>query len=85
MVLRKEKVMKTPIKNEPIMQKKPVIVTKAENLESIVSLIHDEFFILDEVSYSEGEGVVNIPYRRIFHGHPSRIVRNWLISRMESS
>ena len=72
---------RTPIANEDIMQKEPVVVTNADHLESLLDLIHDEYFDLDEVSFSKDEGVVSIPYRRMFHGHPGRMVRNWLICR----
>jgi len=57
------------------------MVTDADHLESIVGVIHDEFFELDDVSFSKEQGVVSIPYRRMFHGHPGRMVRNWLIYR----
>lgn len=63
------------------MHKEPVVVTNAEQLESIICIIHDEFFELDDVCFSKDQGIISIPYRRMFHGHPGRLVRNWLIYR----
>jgi len=73
--------MTTPIANQDIMQKEPVVVTSADALDSVIRLIHDEHFELDEVSFSKDQGVVTIPYRRMFHGNPGRLIRNWLICR----
>jgi hypothetical protein len=73
--------MSKPIANEEILQREPVVVTSADHLESIVGLVHDEYFELSDVSFSKDEGVVSIPYRRMFHGHPGRMLRNWLICR----
>ena len=64
-----------------ILQNKPFVITNPEHLESIVALIHDEFFVLDDVSFSKDEGIVHIPYRRILHNHPGKLVRNWIISK----
>jgi len=73
--------MNKPVKNDEIMKKEPVVVTNADHLESIVGLIHDEFFDLDDVSFTKDEGIVSIPYCRMFHGHLGRRIRNWLIYR----
>ena len=73
--------MTTPISNQDIIQKEPVVVTSANALDSVIDLIHDEYFELDDVSFSKDQGVVTIPYRRIFHGNPGRLIRNWLICR----
>jgi len=70
-----------PIACEDIMQKAPLKVIRAEDLECLVDLIHDEYFDLDDVSFSEGDGTVTIPYRRVFHGHPGRLIRKWLLWR----
>ncbi len=71
----------TPIANENIIQKEPLVVTSADDLRSLIGLIHDEHFDLDDVSFLKDQGLVTIPYRRIFHGHPGRMIRNWLIFR----
>ncbi len=73
--------MMTPIANENIIQKEPLVVTSADDLRSLIGLIHDEYFDLDDVSFLKDQGLVTIPYRRIFHGHPGRMIRNWLICR----
>ena len=70
--------MTTRIANQDIIQKEPVVVTSADALDSVIGLIHDERFELDDVSFAKDQGVVTIPYRRMFHGSPGRLVRNWL-------
>jgi hypothetical protein len=72
--------METPIPNQVIMQTKPLVVTNDDDLDSLTGLIHDEFFCLDDVTFSSDQGMVTIQYRRIFHGHPGRMIRNWLIA-----
>jgi len=67
--------------NENIMRKETLVVSDADHLQSLIHLIHDEHFELNEVSFTKDAGVVNIPYRRIFHGQRGRMVRNWLICR----
>jgi len=73
--------MATPIPNQRIIQTEPLVVTNVEGLDFLVGLIHDEYFCLDDVTFSPDHGVVTIPYRRIFHSHPGRMIRNWLIAR----
>ena len=70
-----------PIANEDIILKEPLVVTRADDLGSLIGLIHDEYFDLDDVSFFKERGLVTIPYRRIFHGHSCRMIRNWLIYR----
>lgn len=73
--------MTTPITNQDIIQKEPLVIRSADALDSIITLIHDKYFELDDVSFSKEQGIVTIPYRRMFHGGPGRLVRNWLICR----
>jgi hypothetical protein len=47
--------------------------------DELLCMIHDEFFDLDEVRYFNEQCVLEIPYRRVFHNGPSRIVRQWII------
>ena len=70
-----------PIANEDIILKEPLVVTSADELGPLIGLIHDEYFDLDDVSFFKDRGLVTIPYRRIFHGHTGRMIRNWLICR----
>jgi len=53
-------------------------VTTPENLNSLNNLIHDEWFDVDEIQYDPEQGIVELPYRRKFHGGPARTIRNWL-------
>ena len=73
--------MARPITNQDIIQAESLIVTTTKDLDSLVGLIHDEYFCIDDVTFSIDKGVVMIPYRRIFHGHYGRMIRNWLIAR----
>ncbi len=66
---------------DDIIQKEPIVVRIADSLDYIIGHIHDEFFELDSVNFSKEEGIITIPYRRIFHGNPSRLIRNWIIYR----
>ncbi len=68
-----------PMANQGIMRKEPIVVTSADGLELLAGLIHDEFFELKDVSFSREEGIVTIPYRRVFHGHPGRRTSNWFL------
>ena len=72
--------MNAPIKNDNIMKNSPLIITKAEQLDELMSLIHDEYFELDDISYQGNLKVVQIPYRRIFHNGQSQynMFRNYL-------
>lgn len=66
------------IKNEPL------VVTSTEGLDKLIGQVHDEFFILDDIKYDKDQQIVEIPYRRMFHGGPYRIIRNILgIKRIE--
>ena len=58
---------------------KVLSVSSPHEFGKLLDLIHDEFFDLDEVKYDAEQGVVEIPYRRIFHGGRARTVKNrWL-------
>ncbi|MBI4354320.1 MAG: hypothetical protein HY595_03705 [Candidatus Omnitrophica bacterium] len=48
-------------------------------LDSLNDVIHDEYFKLEDIIYDKEGGVVEIPFRRIFHYHqPPRIIqRRW--------
>ena len=73
--------MTTPIAHQDIINKEPVVVKSVDALDSVIGMIHDEHFELDEVSFSEEQGVVTIPYRRMLYGNSGRLIRNWLICR----
>lgn len=73
--------MTAQIADQDIIQKELVKVTNDGMLDSIIGLIHDEFFELDDLSFSKDQGVITIPYRRVFHGNTGRLIRNWLICR----
>lgn len=60
-------------------------VNSKNQLDSLSGYLHDEFFVLDDVLYSEGEGTVIIPYRRMFHDLPKKLVRNWLLFKVYES
>ena len=56
-----------------------LVVTDPSQFDELLCMIHDEFFDLDEVRYNNEQCVLEIPYRRVFHQGPSRIVRQWII------
>jgi len=56
-----------------------LVVTTPDRLPELASLIHDECFCLDEVKYDQEQRTLEIPYRRIFHDAPRRLIRNWLV------
>ena len=62
-------------------QLKRVAVTSAAGLSELTGLIHDEAFEVAEVAFDSKLGVVTIPFRRIFHGGPERVVRKTIFSR----
>ena len=57
----------------------PLQVTTPEQFGQLLDLIHDEHFDLDQVQHHPEQGMVEIPFWRIFHGGPRRTVRNWLL------
>ncbi len=63
---------------ENIMMKEQVVVSGAEQLDKLIGLIHDEHFERDDIKYNKDQCVVEIPYRRIFHGGSGKVIRNIL-------
>ncbi|MCP4645711.1 MAG: hypothetical protein GY851_35020 [bacterium] len=62
-----------------ILLKETLLAVDAESLHALGDLIHDEYFELDDVTFCQEQGIVTIPYRRMFHGGPSRLIRFWLL------
>ncbi|MHC4645551.1 MAG: hypothetical protein ACYTBJ_08610 [Planctomycetota bacterium] len=62
-----------------ILLKRPLRITSTDDLEDLNRLMHDEYFDLSDVTFHKELRTVEIPYRRIFHDGPSRVIRNWLI------
>ena len=58
---------------------KSLTVTNPRQLDELLCMIHDEFFELDEVRYHREQGVLDIPFRRVFHDGPARTVRQCLV------
>jgi hypothetical protein len=61
------------------LEKEPFVLTDVDDMDSLLCLIHDEHFELADLKYSKEDGLVTIPYRRIFHGRSRRLIRNWFI------
>jgi len=57
-------------------------VISSDHLQELEAIIHDEYFELDKVNFQSERGILDIPYRRIFHGGPSRIIKNWIIAKV---
>jgi hypothetical protein len=66
---------------DDIIRREPIVAGSEDSLDYIIGHIHDEFFELDSVNFSREEGIITIPYRRIFHDNPGRLIRNWIIYR----
>ena len=58
-------------------------VTNPQEIGKLSSLIHDEYFEVNDIKYQREQGIVEIPYRRIFHNGPRRTVRNWLFYKVQ--
>jgi len=50
-----------------------------DEFNHLLDYIHDEFFEVEDIKYDETKKILEIPYRRIFHNGPSRVIRNWII------
>ena len=57
-------------------------ITSSDQLEKLERIVHDEFFELDKVKFLREKNVLEIPYRRIFHGGPSRTVKGGIIAKV---
>lgn len=71
--------MDAPAENSKIMRNSPLVIANAEQLDELIGLFHDEYFELDDIEYVPEQKVVRIPYRRIFHDGPRRLLLNWFI------
>lgn len=58
-------------------------VANPKEIGKLTSLIHDEYFEVNDVKYRREQGIVEIPYRRIFHNGPRRTVRDWLFYKVQ--
>ena len=58
----------------------PIRITAASELEKLTAHIHDEYFELDGMSFSAEEDILEIPYRRIFHGGPRTVLKKSWVS-----
>lgn len=47
--------------------------------DDLLNMNHDEFFALDETRFHHDRGVLDIPWRRIFHDGSARMVRQRII------
>ncbi len=54
-----------------------------EELHLIGERLHDEYFDVKDVLFDEGSESLEIPFRRIWHDGPRRVIKNRLIYRVE--
>lgn len=59
-----------------------IAATDAEGLHQIADRLHDEYFDLDLVRYDATAGILEIPFRRIFHGGPCRVLKRRILYRV---
>ena len=62
-------------------QLKWVAVTSAAGVDELAGLLHDEEFEVEEVGFESRLGIVTIPFRKIFHGGPKRVIRKAIFYR----
>lgn len=67
---------------EEIAHETTLDIVSSDELETLEGLIHDEYFDLDKVNYFKEKNILEIPYRRIFHGGPSRTLKSGIITRV---
>jgi hypothetical protein len=58
-----------------------LIIRKPSEFGQLLDLIHDEYFDPQEIKYIKSERIIEIPYRRIFHGGQSNVIKNRLLSK----
>ena len=63
------------------MKLNKISVTTPDQIVNLIDVMHDEYFDLDTVKYNEDAATVKIPYKRVFHDGPHRVIRNFLIFR----
>lgn len=56
-------------------------IKNPDEISRLLDYLHDEFFEIEDIKYDETKRILKIPYRRIFHNGPSRVIRNWIIGR----
>ena len=63
--------------NDQHDKSKPAVVSVSspKQFGDLLDIIHDEFFELDGIRYDPSDKSVEIPYRRIFHRGPRRVLR----------
>lgn len=54
-------------------------ITSPDQLQKLEGIVHDEYFELDDVDFQRDKSIVEIPYRRIFHDGPSKIISNRIL------
>lgn len=62
-------------------QLKKFAVTNPSGLSELAGLIHDEAFEVAELAFDPKLGVVTVPFRRIFHDGPEKLIRKTIFSR----
>jgi hypothetical protein len=58
---------------------KQINITDANQLNSLLDLIHDEHFNVEDIIYNKIDNSLTIPYRRIFHNGIRKTLLNLLI------
>ena len=61
-------------------QLKRVAVRSTAGLSELSDLIHDEAFEVAAVDFDSKLGVVTIPFRRIYHGGPERLIQKTIFT-----
>lgn len=61
------------------MRKESLVIKRVDQFNELLGLIHDEYFELNDIEHIPEQKVVHIPYCRIFHSGPKRLIRNFFV------
>ena len=56
-----------------------LIIRKPSEFGQLLDHIHDEYFDPQDIKYIKSERIIEIQYRRIFHGGQSHVIQNRLL------
>jgi len=65
------------------IEMKNIKITDLNQFNSLLDLIHDEYFDVDDIIYNKDENLLTIPYRRIYHNGKRKNILDLLIYRRE--
>ncbi len=64
------------------IQLRSLTVENEERLPDLLDLLVGEHFVFTDIEYDAKSGLVKIPFWRVRHNGPSRLIRNWWFYRL---